>query len=159
MTTPKPALAEASPAKRTYTAWEAFAKAGLRPTSIDCQGYPVPGIAKHDFTCHTHLLLSAGNIKRHIEAGHSGEFRFFLKKSDSKTPHPIWKELEELGIEAQDFRCHNCDKTLRFHPTAILPCMRAHGGKTRRVFPGGNYNLTLSFAKPEQGDEDGDLLD
>lgn len=134
---------------KTYTNWKAFEQARLTPVVIKCDGYKPVHLA--DMSCHTQLIPKAENLKRHVEGDHGGGFSFQLKIKDAgdKVPSAFWDELSTTGLEAHDFRCDNCDKQLRFHPSAIIPHMKAHGGKTRRVYPGGRFNLTLSLAKPE----------
>lgn len=141
---------------KTFTNWKAFEQARLTPVIVKCDGYKPVHLA--DISCHTQLHPKAEAVKRHVDGDHGGGFMFQLKVKDpgDKTPSPFWNELAEAGLEAHDFRCDNCDRQLRFHPSAIIPHMKAHGGKTRRVYPGGRFNLTLSLAKPEYAllDED-----
>lgn len=134
---------QAKPVSKTFTKWDAFAKAGLRPVTITCQAYKPVHLS--DRSCHTNLQFSAAAFKRHIEADHGSAIQLTLKKVDG-TSSPLWKELSESGLEAHDFRCDICDRQLTFHPTSILSCMRAHSGKTRRVFPGGHFNITLGLS-------------
>lgn len=138
---------------KTYTNWKAFELAKIVPVTVSCEGYkPVHGA---DMSCHTKLPFKAEVLKKHYEGEHGGGFRFHTKVTDGK-PSTFWQELMDAGLEAHDFRCENCDKQLRFHPSAIIPHLKAHGGKTRRVYPGGVFNVTLSLAKPENAilDED-----
>lgn len=154
MPTKEPTASAVAPASKTYTNWKAFEQAKLVPTTIKCEGYRP--VFMHDGSCHTNLLPNAATLKRHIENDHGGGFRFFVKTTEGK-PHPIWAELEAMGLEAHDFRCETCDKTLRFHPSSIIPHLKPHSGKTRRVYPGATFNMVLSLAKPEAVlDEDED---
>jgi len=150
MPTDKAAVPVAEPTttkSKTYTNWKAFEQAKLAPVTIKCEGYrPVFGA---DYSCHSALLLKGQVLKNHIDNDHGGGFRFFLKATEGKT-HPIWQELQDLGLEAHDFRCEICDKTLRFAPASIIPHLKPHSGKTRRVFPGSTFNMVLSAAKPEE---------
>ena len=137
---------------KTYTNWEAFAKAGLAPIQLSCSAYKP--IHLHDASCHSKLLFKAENLKRHIEGEHGGGFQLEVKYTDSKTPHPFWADLSNNGLELHDFRCDICDAQLRVHPSSILPHMKAHGGKTRRVYPGGKFNLTIAMSRPDREDLD-----
>lgn len=150
MPTETKAAAPAVEAKpKTYTNWKAFEQARLTPVMVKCEGYKPVHLA--DISCHSQLILKAENVKRHVEGDHGGGFMFQLKVKDAgdKVASPFWDSLADAGLEAHDFRCDNCDKQLRFHPSAIIPHLKAHGGKTRRVYPGGKFLLTLSLAKPE----------
>lgn len=139
-----PQVTESKP--KTYTNWKAFEQAKMVPTSIKCEGYRP--VFQHDASCHTNLKFDSQTLIRHIQGDHGGGFRFFLKQGDKISP--LWADLAEAGLEAHDFRCEICDRILRFHPASFLVHQKAHAGKTRRVLPGGAYNLTLSLAKPEE---------
>lgn len=147
------AESKAAPAKKSYTNWDAFAKAGLRPVTVQCQAYQP--YHRSDQSCHTNIVAKPESIAQHIAAGHSGAFKLTLKKADgpSATGLKFWAELAASGLEAHDFRCDICDKELRFHPTSILACLRAHNGKTRRVLPGGHYNVTFGLGRNEFTDQ------
>lgn len=140
---------------KTYTNWNAFKQAKLAPTVISCEGYKPVHLA--DISCHSKVLLKADNVKTHVDNDHGGGFYMQLAATERDTG--FWDRMAELGLEAHDFRCDNCDKQLRFHPSSIIPHLKAHGGKTRRVYPGGKFNFTLSLARPEAAltDEDEDV--
>lgn len=139
--------------KKSFTNWDAFAKAGLRPVTVKCQAYKPVHLS--DRSCHSNLLFTADALKRHVDADHGGAIQITLKKVDgSGSVGNFWKALAESGLEAYDFRCDVCDKVLKFHPTSILGCMRSHNGKTRRVLPGGHYNLTLGLGRGEFTEDD-----
>lgn len=135
-------------ASKTFTNWDAFAKAGLRPVTITCQAYAP--YHRVDRSCHSNLRFKPEDFKRHMP-GCGGALQLTLKKVDGKES-ALWKELSESGLEAHDFRCDICDKQLAFRPSSILPCLRAHSGKTRRVHPGGKFNITLGEVR-EQDEE------
>jgi len=152
---------DAKPIKKSFTNWDAFAKAGLRPVTVTCQAYKPIHLA--DRSCHTNLQFTAEALTRHLQADHGGAIQLTLKKVDGgNSVGGFWKALSESGLEAHDFRCDVCDKVLRFHPTSILSCMRAHNGKTRRVMPGGHYNITLgagrTYNESDDYDESGEEL-
>lgn len=141
---------------KTFTNWKAFADAKLTPATISCQAYKPIHLA--DMSCHTRLLFHAATLKRHIEAEHGAGFQFLVKNTDGK-PSPFWTELEELGLEAHDFRCDVCDEELRFNPTTILRHMRNHAGKTRKAGPGGMFNVTIGFSAPDRSEDDGEYAE
>ena len=61
-----PATAEAANAsKKTYTNWEAFAKAGLIPATLRCQSYKPVHLS--DSSCHSNLKFDAATLKRHFD--------------------------------------------------------------------------------------------
>lgn len=149
-----PTPAPQTPTKKSFTDWTAFTKAGLVPNQIRCEAYKPVHMA--DMSCHTKLLFNAATLKRHTLGEHGGGFHFELRKTDGKAS-PLWTEMSDLGLESYDFRCDNCDAQLRFSPSSIIPHLRAHGGKTRRVYPGGHFNLTIGFERPNTEDTDTDL--
>ena len=144
---------KSAPAKKSFTNWDAFAKAGLRPVTVKCQAYKPVHLS--DRSCHSNLMFTGEALTRHVIADHGGAIQLTLKKVDgSGSVGNFWKALAESGLEAYDFRCDICDKVLKFHPTSILGCMRAHNGKTRRVLPGGHYNITLGLGRGEFSEDD-----
>lgn len=148
---PESAASAKEAPQKSLTKWTAFEQAGLVPVQISCQAYkPVHGA---DMSCHTRLLFNADTLKRHMDSEHGGGFYFVLRKTDGK-PSPLWKQMEQLGLEAHDFRCDNCDAQLRFHPSSFTNHMRAHGGKTRRVYDGGRFNVTLGMSRPDREEND-----
>lgn len=146
--------AEGKAPTRSFTKWTAFAKAGLTPTLIKCQAYQP--FHRVDRSCHTNLKFDSVTFRRHLESEHGGALQLQLRKTDSAKALALWEELEASGLEAYDFRCDNCDKQLRFQPVSILGCMKQHGGKTRRSYPGGNYNITLGLGRPDMEETDED---
>lgn len=152
-TTEAQPLAEKS---KTFTNWRAFGDAHLAPETLFCQAYKP--IHLSDMSCHTKLLFKAETLKRHIEAEHGAGFQFLVRNTDGKVS-PFWADMENLGLEAHDFRCDVCDQELRFNPTTILRHLRPHAGKTRKSRPGGMFNLTLGFSKPDTSESDGDFAD
>lgn len=151
----EPTKAATAAKQKTYTNWKAFEQAKLTPVTIKCEGYHP--VFLHDSSCHSNLLFTAKSIQNHIENEHGGGFRFFLKLTDGK-PSNLWSELAEAGLEGHDFRCEVCDKQLRYHPSSIIPHLKAHSGKTRRVNPGGVFNMVIATGRPEIAltDEDED---
>ncbi len=142
-------------ARKSATNWMALAKAGVKPITVRCQTYPP--IFRSDASCHSALIMNAATLKRHMESEHGGAYYVQLAPNDGKT-HALWADLETSGLEAQDFRCELCDEVLRLplHPSNFAPSskhMRPHGGKSRRVYPGGKFNFYVSMTKPE-GSED-----
>jgi hypothetical protein len=141
-----PAVAQ----RKTYTNWGAFAKAGLVPTEIMCNGYrPFHGV---DISCHTRLRLDPAVMGEHVRADHGGGFSMTLRRGDRVWAG--WKQFEDLGLEAVDLRCGVCGEELPFHPQHLLKHLRAHPNQNRRIVEGGQYLITLSFERPmESGDE------
>jgi hypothetical protein len=147
-----PATAEAANAsKKTYTNWEAFAKAGLIPATLRCQSYKPVHLS--DSSCHSNLKFDAATLKRHFDGEHGGGFWVDVRKTEGK-PHPLWAELAASGLEAHDLRCDICDAQIRWSPNSIMAHMKAHSGKTRRVYPGGKFNFTIGYGQPDREDSD-----
>lgn len=153
---PEPTSATSVAKKKTFTNWKAFEACKLVPATISCEAYRP--VFSNDASCHTKIPMNVATLVRHLDGEHGGGFRFFLKTTEGK-PHPLWKELEEAGIEAHDFRCDVCSAQLRFHPSSIMPHMKAHSGNTRRVNPGGVFDVLLGKTRPdrEESDEEQDV--
>jgi len=151
-----------APVSKTYTNWNAFNILGLRPVMIQCQAYwPMQ---RSDFSCHTRLLPKGESFSVHIGHDHGGGFRLSVRKSDNK-PSEVWNQIQELALEAHDFRCAVCNAELRFHPTSVNQHLRPHQGMTKglyqemqRLAPGaiGFFNITLSKGRPEVALDDTD---
>ena len=141
-------LASETPTKGN-TNWLAFEKAMVMPREIWCMGYrPVHFM---DFGCHSRLLLDASSILSHSNSEHGRGFQLRLRKTDK--PWAGWKKFVELGLESSDLRCEICDKQVPFHPLHISNHMRSHSGKSRRVTPGGVFNLTIAGGSEVAPDE------
>ncbi len=115
---------------KSFTNWDALNGAKLKPVAMICQEYRG---RRADFSCHTKLPFSASIIKNHISAEHGGGFKFAVRQSDSK-PSKLWNEIAEAGLEAHDFRCDVCDAVVRFHPSAIIPHLKPHRGKSKQAY-------------------------
>ena len=151
MAAPQPAEAT----RKSATNWMALAKAGVKPVTVRCQTYPP--IFRSDASGHSALQVNSATLKRHREGEHGGAYYVQLTPKAGKAS-TFWQDMEDSGLEAQDFRCEICDKVLRLplHQSNFVPsavCMRPHAGKTRRVYPGGKFNFYVSMSKPE-GSED-----
>ena len=141
---------EAPPIQKVVTKWSALDEARLVPTKITCEGYrPTHRV---DNGCHSRLRLNPSYMKQHLEGGHGGGFRLYLRKGDK--PWPGWKICVEQGLEAVDFRCEVCDAVVPFSPMHIAKHMKAHSGKSRRVLTGGVFNITLSVGIPIPTEEE-----
>lgn len=156
---------QAKPESKTYTNWNAFNIAGLRPVMIECQAYRP--VLRSDFSCHTKLLPKADSFTAHIGHEHGGGFRLSVRKSDGK-PSELWNQIAELGLEAHDFRCAACGAELRFHPTSLVQHMKSHMGMTKQSYQElqrkapsatGFFNVLLKKGRPEAGLTDQDEFD
>ena len=137
--------------RKTVTNWRAFEKAALMPVEFKCQAYRPMQLA--DSSCHSRLQLNAKGLLPHMNVDTcSGGFRFRLRKGDKAWPG--WRQFEDLGVEAQDFRCEICDAVVPFHPGHILKHMKPHRGKVSRPMPGGIFNITLSVGMPTLTEEE-----
>lgn len=153
------------PVAKTFTNWDALAKAGLVPLQVDCQAYRPVHLA--DFSCHTRLKIDSETLRTHMQAEHGGAYELYLKRADGKES-PLWKGLTESGLEAGDVRCGVCSKQVRLRPQELLQHMRPHAGDTKQryrevasVKPGvvGLLRITLQNEVPlasEETDEFGE---
>lgn len=139
-------------ARKTVTNWKVFEQAGLVPVRFKCDGY----LSSHpnDMTCHTNLVMTAENVLRHMDPNHGGGwFHIKFRISDGKVA-PIWKELEEAGVEIQEFYCPHCRVLVPMTPRAIVKHLQPHAGATRiNPYPQ-TLCMTLSTQKPEVDEYD-----
>ena len=153
---PKPAEATATvtPSKKTYTRWDAFEKAKVVPVTVICDV-----IKQHpaDEACKTKLIPSAENMINHFKMGHGGGFQLRVKLSDGK-PSPVWKALNDAGMEAVQLRCEVCDRQVEISTRDILNHLRPHQGKFRGAYQNFRDTLFLQIQDtpvnpPEDDDE------
>lgn len=137
---------------QTLTNWYAFVKARLVPAEIICDGYRAA--FARDMSCHTRLPRDVDTMLRHIDP-HGGGFLLKLKTSEKEWEG--WTKLADMGIEVQDFRCDVCDEVLPLASQRILFHMKSHKGKTRRVIPGGTFNIWIGTQRPISADDADDL--
>ena len=154
MPIPKTVSVETNPAptpqpSKSLTKWEALKNFAVK--EVKCSAYPP--VHKGDDSCHTRLRpTDAQQMVDHINGGHSGAFQFVLEEGTRE--FPLWKQLAALGVEAQDFRCEICDKVIPFHTNHILPHMRPHSGKLKRIREGKQYNMTLTVGRPTVSEDE-----
>lgn len=162
--TTQPTTSQPPPVAKTYTNWDAFAKAGITLVALDCSAYKPVHLS--DFSCHSHIMYTVEALKRHLDSGHGGAYQFYVRKTDSKQPLGLWAALETSGLESLDFRCAVCWEKLRFHPTSILPHLQPHRGNTKQAYkeaivdkPGclGKLSLTLTSRAPEITEDQDEL--
>jgi hypothetical protein len=139
---------EVAPAKRkTITNWRVFEQGGLVPVRFRCEGYL--GSHPNDMSCHTNLGISAENVLRHMNPDHGGGwFRVQFRLSDGKVS-PIWRELEEAGVEIQEFYCPHCRQLVAMNPRTIIKHIQPHQGATRINPTPQCLCMTLSTQKPD----------
>ncbi len=128
-----------SPKRKTYTRWDAFEAINLVPTEIRCEGY----LPFHPLNlgCHTRLPLHAQSLIDHLNSGHGGGFEMQVRVGDS--PWSGWKDLQDAGVELEDFRCGECMNPVRVNPADIQAHMRPHlVGK--RMKSSNKFLLTIS---------------
>lgn len=161
-TKPAPSEAPIAATPKTFTNWDALNVARLKLVVLTCARYR--GGQLPEPSCHTRLPHSVGTIKAHIAAEHGGTFRLAVRQSDAKSSK-LWSELAEAGLESHDFRCDVCDAVVRLHPSAILPHLKPHKGKTRMSYSEmtrnnpsatGMFGVTFASGRAEQTLEDED---
>ena len=165
-TAPEPVVAEVNPAPRkTITNWKALYDTKLHPTLIKCEGYyPV-----HPFNtgCHTVMNLKPEQLVAHLDADHGGGF--FLSFRENVINDPLgartiklaywdgWLKLQELGLEIRDLRCDICNEEIPVNSRSIVRHLKPHAGKSTRVKPGGDFQITRSREIPQDSVTDEEL--
>lgn len=81
-------------------------------------------------------------------------FKIKFRLSDGKK-HPIWRELEELGIECADFYCPHCRQDIAWSPRAIIKHLNPHSGALRVNMEPQVLCMTLSKGRVEDGEFEG----
>ena len=142
--------------RKTVTNWKTFEKAGLVPSRITCNGYR--GTHPADQSCHSNLVLTTDAVKCHMDPMHGGGWFFFrLRQTDAKGKNPIWRELEDAGVEIQDLWCPHCRSTVQMTPRDLQAHLKPHTGANRVNIYLSTLCMTLSYGNPEQleGEDEG----
>lgn len=141
---------------KTLTNWRMFEEAGFIPAQIRCEGYK--GGQPADLSCHTAFVPTIENVLRHADPQHGGGwFKVKFRISDSKK-HPLWRELEEAGVEMKEFYCPHCDQDVPLTPRRVIYHLNGHPGRNRvNLNP---QTLCMSLG-PDPGDQEdtGDLYE
>lgn len=140
---------ETKPKRKTVTNWNVFEKTGVVPTRISCNGYL--GSHPAELSCHSNLIPTSTAVLRHMNPEHSGGWFFFrLRQTDAKGKNPIWRELEEAGVEIQHIYCPHCRADVQMTPRALLYHMGPHPGANRVNTHPQTVCMTLGFNSPDQ---------
>lgn len=134
-----PVVPTDKPKRKTYTRWDAFQVLNLVPVEIRCEGYH----AYHptDLSCHTRLPLQAQSMIDHYMSEHGGGFSVKVRIADK--PWAGWQELQDKGMELDDFRCAECLNPVRVNPADIQFHMKPHmAGK--RMKSSDTFLMTIS---------------
>lgn len=154
---PAPAVQEEVEEKRkTQTNWRVLTEGGFIPVQVKCDGY----LSSHpaDQTCHTNIIPSAENVLRHADPAHGvGAFKIKFRISDSKKS-PLWRALEEAGVELQNFYCPHCRESVPMQPRRIIYHLNPHPGANRVNLNPQTLCMTLGFQR-EDRDEYSDLYE
>jgi hypothetical protein len=143
--------------RKTLTNWNVLYEGGFIPVTVKCDTYKGGQPSEH--ACKTRFVPNSENIIRHMDPLHGGGwFKMRLRISDSKKAE-IWKELEDAGVEIQEFHCPHCRQEVMMTPRNILHHLQNHPGATRHNFEPQTLAFTLSFDKPEQGEEESLFID
>lgn len=114
---------------KTLTNWRVLEEAGFLPATVKCEGYR--GSHPSDLSCHTAFVPTIENVLRHADPQHGGGwFRIKFRVSDSKKS-PLWKGLEEAGIELKEFYCPHCEADVPLTPRRIIYHLNPHPGRNR----------------------------
>jgi hypothetical protein len=128
-----------TPKRKTYTRWDAFDAINLVPTEIRCEGYHQAH--PQDMSCHSRLPIQAQSMIDHYLSEHGGGFLMKVKIGES--PWAGWKELQDKGVELEDFRCGECLQAVRVNPADIQAHMKPHlAGKRMKISE--TFLLTIS---------------
>lgn len=115
--------------RKTVTNWRVFEEGGLVPVRIRCEGYM--GSHPSDLSCHSNLLLTGEAVLSHMQPDHSGGwFKFKFRISDGKVS-PVWRALEDAGVEISDLYCSHCRTQVAMTPRNIIKHLQPHAGATR----------------------------
>ncbi len=158
---PKAQVAKTSKSdeRKTTTNWRIFESLGVSIKEFTCWSYPRPRV--HDSSCKTRMHVydvkakraKPENIIRHIDGDHGGGFKCELSLDGPASP--LWRALEDSGVECAEFRCGVCHKVLILNALNIKNHFRVHLSGNRRNVKGGQFWLTLSTDHlPEQTDEE-----
>jgi hypothetical protein len=78
-----------------------------------------------------------------------GWFYFKLRQTDAKGKNPIWRELEEAGVEIQQLYCPHCRHLVSMTPRDLQFHLRPHPGALRvNIYPQ-QLCMTLGYNNPE----------
>lgn len=134
-------------ARKTLTKWRVFEEGGFIPVVWRCEGYL--GSHPSDLSCHTNLRLLSENILRHMDPAHGGGWFRVKFRVNRDRVSPIWRELENAGVEMQEFYCPHCRELVPMTPRAIVKHLQPHAGATRINQNPQCLNMTLSFQKAD----------
>lgn len=152
----QPSTVEEVKPRKTTTNWRVFEDAGYIPVRIRCDGFK--STHPSDLSCHTNFAPSTENILRHMDPLHGGGwFRIKFRISDGKKS-PIWRELEEAGVELQDFHCPHCRADIAVSPRRILYHLQNHPGAIRVNLDPQVLCMELGYRRAEV-DENSDLYE
>lgn len=150
-----------APAKKTYTNWEAFTKAKLRPVNIKCQGYKPTHT--YDAGCKTNLTFDVDTLIEHIKRDHGGGFEMVLRVGANAWEG--WNLFQSKGIEITDIKDFLTDADVRIQPGELLKYTKSRRGKNKEAqmrhngllaggIPTAIFNITLGFNKPSITDDE-----
>lgn len=143
--------------RKTVTNWRVLYEGGFVPVMIKCENYK--GGQPSDLACHTRFVPTSANVIRHLDPTHGGGwFKMRIRISDSKKDK-IWLELEEAGVEIQDFHCPHCRQDVMMTPRNILHHLQNHPGATRVNFEPQTLAFTLSYNRPDVDEGDSLYID
>lgn len=143
--------------RKTQTNWRIFADSGFIPVRWRCEGYK--GNHPADMSCHTAFPPTGENVLRHIAQEHGGGwFKIKFRISDSKKVHPLWAQLEEAGVELQEFYCPHCQEHIPVQPRRIIHHLQNHPGAWRVNLEPQTLCMELGFRRVDE-EELGELYE
>lgn len=139
--------------RKTLTNWRVFAEAGFLPTRFRCDGY----LNSHpaDLSCHSNMIPTVANVVSHIQPEHGGGwFRVKFRITDGKE-FPLWRDLEEAGVEIQHLYCPHCREAVPVSPRAMMRHLQPHAGANRVNLDPQTLCMTLSFNRADSDEMEG----
>lgn len=143
--------------RKTQTNWRVLEEGGFIPVRVRCDGYK----ANHpsDLSCHTNVQPTSENVLRHMASDHGGGwFKFRFRLSDSGKSSPLWRELENAGVECAEFYCPHCRENVPFTPRRIVYHLNQHPGANRINLNPQTLCMTLTTQRADE-DESSYLYD
>lgn len=138
--------------RKTITNWRVLEQGGFIPARMKCEAYRAPYPA--DQSCHTNINPTIKDVLRHMDPNHGGGwFKLRLRISDSKE-HPLWRELENAGVEIQEFWCPHCRKDVSMTPRQIQYHLQNHPGALRNNFEPQTLCMWLTFNRPDEAESE-----
>lgn len=136
--------------RKTQTDWSVFEDLRIAPGRVKCDGY----LSHHpaDISCHANILPTAKDLIRHFHGGRDqgeGWLKIKFRRTDSDTPHKLWKELEDAGVEIHQLHCPHCRQNVPLVGREIMYHLQNHPGANRVNLDPQVLCFTLGIGMPQ----------